>query len=383
MKVLHVIPSVDERSGGPATAIVPMCRALMQRGIEVLLVTTDAGLQDPVADEYKGVPAKLFPAGLGKSFKYSRPLASWLEANVRHFDVAHVHAVFNHSSVAAARACRRAGVPYVMRPLGTLDPWSMTQKSLRKRVFWQVAGKRMMQGAAAVHYTSEAEKLATESLTGLNHGRVVALGIKAAPATSRETLAQHFPSLAHVPYVLVLSRLHPKKAVDVLLEAFLALVQQRQCSAWRLVFAGDGPDEYVAKLKQTAASDRRIIFTGWVDGERKNALLGGASLLALPSHQENFGLSVMEALSQSVPVLVSPGVNLAPDIVKANAGWVAAIDKEDLTAKLAEALSDDAERAKRGRAGRQLSRQYSWESATTNLVQLYQQVIVTSGRANL
>ena len=379
MRVLHVIPSVADRSGGPATAIVPMCRALMQQGIEVLLLATDAGLEGPEIDEYKGVPAKLFPVELGESFKYSRPLAAWLSAKVGQFDLVHVHAVFNHSSVAAARACRRAGVPYVIRPLGTLDPWSMTQKSLRKRIFWQVAGKRMMQGAAAVHYTSEAEKLATERLTGMNHGRVVPLGIETTAASSREVLVQHFPSLAGDPYVLVLSRLHPKKALDVLLEAFLSL--DEKFSALRLVLAGDGPDEYVAKLKQMAASDPRILFTGWIDGERKNALLSCASLLALPSHQENFGLCVMEALSHSVPVLVSPGVNLAPEIVTAGAGWVAPIDKEALTAKLEEALSDEAELAKRGRAGQQLSRQYSWENAAKHLVQLYEHIL--NGRANV
>src|SRR5262249_27400702 len=98
MRILHVIPSIAERSGGPATAIVPMCRALMQQGVEVLLIATDAGLQDRELAEYKGVPAKLFPAELGKSFKYSRPLAAWLNTNVRQFDLAHVHAVFNHSS---------------------------------------------------------------------------------------------------------------------------------------------------------------------------------------------------------------------------------------------------------------------------------------------
>src|ERR1051325_1630180 len=373
MRVLHVIPSVADRSGGPATAIVPMCRALMQQGIDVQLVST--GVEE--AGEYKGVPAQLFPAELGASFKYSRPLASWLNANVRHFDLAHVHAVFNHSSAAAARACRRANVPYIIRPLGTLDPWSMTQKSLRKRVFWQFAGKGMMQGAAAVHYTSEAEKLATERFTGLNHGRVVPLGIETTAARSREALGEYFPSLAHDKYVLVLSRLHPKKALDVLIEAFRSL----KFSPWRLVLAGDGPDEYVAKLKRTAASDPRILFTGWVDGDRKNALLSCASLLALPSHQENFGLCVMEALSHSVPVLVSPDVNLAPEIVTANAGWIAAIDTDSLKAKLAEALSDDAERAKRGRAGRQLSQRYSWENTAVRLVQLYQHIL--NGRANV
>ena len=374
MRVLHVIPSVAERSGGPATAIIPMCRALMQQGIEVLLVSTDAGLTKSDVAEYKGVPAMLFPSEFGESFKYSRPLASWLTTNIRQFDLAHVHAVFNHSSVVAARACRRAGVPYVIRPLGTLDPWSMTQKSLRKRLFWQVAGKRMLQGAAAVHYTSEAEKLSTERLTGLNHGRVVPLGIEQTPVTTRENLVQR-------PYVLVLSRLHPKKGLDVLIDAFLSLAQQ--FSGWRLVLAGDGPPEYVSQLKSKASQCDRIVFTGWVDGEQKDALLGCASLLALPSHQENFGLCVMEAMSHSVPVLVSPGVNLAQEIVTANAGWVAAIDKGSLTAKLAEALSDEAERAKRGRAGLQLSLLYSWENATKRLVQLYQQILEDNGRTGI
>ena len=373
MRVLHVIPSVSERSGGPATAIIPMCRALMQQGIEVLLVSTDAGLSKTQVTEYKDVPAKLFPTGFGESFKYSRSLASWLTANIRHFDLAHVHAVFNHSSVAAARACRRAGVPYVIRPLGTLDPWSMSQKSLRKRLFWQVVGKGILQGAAAVHYTSEAEKLSTERLTGLNHGRVVPLGVETTSTATRDKQS----------YVLVLSRLHPKKGIDVLIEAFLLLVQSQQFSDWRLVLAGDGPPDYVANLKSKASQCERIVFTGWVDGEEKDALLGGASLLALPSHQENFGLCVMEALSQAVPVLVSPGVNLAPEIVTANAGWVAAIDKESLTAKLAEALSDEAERAKRGRAGQQLSLLYSWENATKSLVQLYQQVLQENGDADV
>jgi glycosyltransferase involved in cell wall biosynthesis len=379
MRILHVIPSVAERSGGPATAIIPMCRALMQQGIEVLLVSTDAGLTQKNGEEYKGVPAKLFPSEFGESFKYSRPLASWLGANVQRFDVVHVHAVFNHSSVVATRACRRSGVPYVIRPLGTLDPWSMSQKSLRKRLFWQTVGKGMLQSAAAVHYTSEAEKLSTERLTGLNHGRVVPLGIEKASATTREKLAQHFPDLAQYPYVLVLSRLHPKKGLGVLIDAFPA----QQFSAWRLVLAGDGPPDYVAKLKSKASQCERILFPGWVGGEQKDALLGCASLLALPSHQENFGLCVMEAMSHAVPVLVSPDVNLAPEIVTANAGWVAAIDEESLTAKLTEALSDEAERAKRGRAGQQLSLLYSWENAAKRLVQLYEQVLQQNGHANV
>jgi len=374
MKVLHVIPSVDERSGGPATAIVPMCRALMQQGVEVLLLSTTAGLKADVKHgevlDHKGVPAIFFQAQLGESFKYSRPLSSWLRSNIQTFNVAHIHAVFNHSSVAAAHVCQKSRVPYVVRPLGTLDPWSMTQKSLRKRLFWQISGKGIMEKAAAVHYTSEAEKLSTESSLGLNHGRVIPLGVETAASNSKHD---------RDPYVLVLSRLHPKKGLDVLIDAFMSLVQKPQFSDWRLMIAGDGPSEYVSMLKAKAADDR-IKFTGWLDGDEKNAVLSGASLLVLPSHQENFGLCVMEALAQSVPVLVSPNVNLAPEIAAANAGWIAAIDRTALEKRLAEALLDRDELTRRGRAGLQLALRYSWENSARELADLYRTVI--QGRSN-
>lgn len=382
MRVLHVIPSVAESSGGPATAILPMCRALMWHGFEVLLVTTDSDLREadlpdgPVA-EYKGVPAMFFPSQLGQSFKYSRPLASWLSANIHHFGLVHIHAVFNHSSVAASNRCRKAGVPYIVRPLGTLEPWSMKQKSLRKRLFWQVSGRAMLQGAAAVQYTTEAEKLSTEGLLGLSGGRVVALGIEPAKATTNG-LAHHFPALADEPYVLVLSRLHPKKGLDVLIDAFLALLQIRQFATWRLVIAGAGPADYVSQLKRKAAGHPHrdsIVFTGWLDGEKKAAVLNHASLLCLPSYQENFGLCVMESLSHSVPVLVSPQVNLAAEISAANAGWISAIDQNELTATLAAALSDEDERARRGRAGKALSQKYSWENTAQGLGSLYRELL--------
>ena len=370
MRVLHVIPSVAERSGGPATAIVPMCRALQQEGIEVQLVTTDAGLHsDAIASEYKGVPAMFFPSQLGESFKYSRPLAAWLRSNTRQFSLTHIHAVFNHSSVAAAHACHRDRVPYVVRPLGTLDPWSIRHKYLRKRLFWQALGKGMLRRAAAVHYTTEAEKLATQELFGLNHGKVIALGIdtKAVTTLSRDKAGD--------PYVLVLSRLHPKKSLDVLIDAFLAVVQESKFARWRLVIAGDGPADYVETLKRRAAGSDRVTFTGWLDGEKKDAVLSCASLLALPSHQENFGLCVMEALSHSVPVLLSPHVNLAEEIVLANAGWIATVSKEALEARLAEALGDQEELARRGRAGKQLSQKYSWKNTAKGLADLYRSIL--------
>jgi glycosyltransferase involved in cell wall biosynthesis len=268
--------------------------------------------------------------------------------------------------VAAAHVCQKADVPYVVRPLGTLDPWSMAQKSLRKRLFWQISGKGIMDHAAAVHYTSEAEKISTESSLGLNHGRVIPLGVETAVSNSAGGDA----------YVLVLSRLHPKKGIDVLIDAFLS--QAPQFAEWRLVVAGDGPSEYVSMLKAKAGANDRITFTGWLDGDEKNAVLSGASLLALPSHQENFGLCVMEALAHAVPVLVSPNVNLAAEIAAADAGWIAPIDKTALEEKLVEALSNRDELTRRGRAGLHLAQKYSWENSARELADLYRSVIQRS-----
>ena len=126
MKVLHVIPSIAARYGGPSQAIYTMCRALQARGAEILIATTNADgsgeLPVVLGKEiiYQGAPTIFFPRQWSEALKYSRPLALWLEQNVRNFDLAHVHAVFSHACVGAARACRKNVVPYMVRPLGTL-----------------------------------------------------------------------------------------------------------------------------------------------------------------------------------------------------------------------------------------------------------------------
>lgn len=371
MRVLHVIPSVSERSGGPATAIVSMCRALQEQGVEVLLATTSHGFTRTYTDQivdYKGVAARFFPAQVGASFKYSRPLTAWLKTSVRDFDLVHIHAVFNHASVAAASVCRKAGVPYVVRPLGTLDPWSMKQKAGRKKIFWSLVGKKMLRGSAAVHYTAEGEKTATEESLDINHGRVIALGVEVNGSAQTKKATDYFPVIDERPYVLLLSRLDPKKNVEALIDAFKLL----KGNVWRLVIAGDGSRDYVASLKQKAAGSEKIIFTGWVEGEQKEALLGGAALFVLPSRHENFGLSVMEAMARGVPVLVSPHVNLAHEIEAANAGWI--MDVTQLNDGLAAVLENETERARRGQAAHQFSQRYSWQRTATELAELYRQI---------
>jgi glycosyltransferase involved in cell wall biosynthesis len=364
-----------------------MCEGLAAAGNEVLLATTDAECDQQLATTIsKRVPTEFFPIQLGRSFKYSRPFKQWLDQNVQRFDIVHIHAVFNHACIAAANACRLKGVPYVVRPLGTLGPWAMQQKSLRKKIFWRFAAGEMLKSAAAIHYTSEVEKQAVENSLHLNHGVVVPLGIDVAQdIRSREEVDSRFPSLRDHPYVLVLSRLLPTKGIHLLLDAFLSAIDDDRFRSWRLVLAGDGPTHYLDALNREIANHVGadfVLFTGWVEGALKDALLQNAALLSLPSYHESFGLCVMESLACGVPVLISSEVNLASEVTAAQAGWVSRIDRDSLRQSLLEAMSSDAERSARGEKGKVLARNYRWPVIADQLSSMYAGIL-KNGRTNL
>jgi glycosyltransferase involved in cell wall biosynthesis len=310
-----------------------------------------------------------FPRRLTESYKWAAGLGAWLRAHVAEFDVVHVHAVFSHSSLLAARACLRAGVPYIVRPLGTLDPWSVAQRRLLKAILLRCGVRRMLLGAAAMHYTSEEEmRLAETVVADLPKGAVVPLGIDeelfGAPPTRDD----------QTPTVLALCRLDVKKGLDLLIRAFHVAAAREPNAQWRLVIAGDGEPGYVSQLVDLARqgeASTRISFTGWVGRHEKTILFQRASLFALPSQQENFGISIVEAMACGVPVLVSPGVNLAADIALRGAGWVMERDEPSITGALTTAMSDPAERETRGRAARQFAQPFRWTAVAQNLEQLY------------
>ena len=135
---------------------------------------------------------------------------------------------------------------------------------------------------------------------------------------------------------MLLSRIHPKKNIEALLHAFSFVIKRVQYRNWKLVIAGDGEAHYVESLRQLArhCCGEQVIFTGWLDGTLKAAALNGASLFVLPSYQENFGLSVVEAMASRVPVIVSTQVNLSEEIAAAGAGWVVDLERVDHCNKL-------------------------------------------------
>jgi glycosyltransferase involved in cell wall biosynthesis len=378
MRVLHVIPAVAAQYGGPSTAITGMCRALRAAGIDAVIATTDADgsgrlpVDTGVITTHHEVPTIFFRRQATESFKWSTALASWLTAHVREFDLVHVHAVFSHSSLAAGRACRAAEVPYIVRPLGSLDPWSLDQHSRRKHLLMALGARRFLAGARCIHYTTEAERrLAEKRLPWLPQGNVVPLGIDAEFFASPQ-----MPRRREAPVLVAMCRLHPKKSLELLIEAFHQTSRFESLASWRLLIVGDGDPEYSRGLRQAASAGlaaARIEFKGWIGGEARREQLCHSTLFALPSQQENFGIALVEAMASGLPAIVTPAVNLADQIVAADAGWVCDGNVASLSDTLRAAMADHEVLERRGQRAREFADRFRWSSVADGLRVLYEQ----------
>ncbi|ROZ66353.1 glycosyltransferase [Ramlibacter sp. WS9] len=334
MKVLHVIPSLSIVHGGPTHALAAMERALTGEGAQVETATTDDdgphqhnGKQcgEPLPEN--GVVRRYFRKS-SDFYKVSTTFARWINREIRNYDLVHVHALFSFTSMVASRAARRAGVPYVIRPLGTLNGYGMTQRRpWLKRLSMELVEGPALRGAAAVHFTSVQEAQEARRLGLALRDAVIPLGINVAAfdlsASHRGVCDPESPS------VLFLSRLDPKKNLEGLLDA-VALVRQ-DMPGLRLVVAGSGPPDYVAALRRRA-SERgigpQVTWTGHLEGAMKAAAFAAADVFVLPSYSENFGIAAAEALAAGLPCLVGEGVAIADDVVQAGAGLATATDAQ-------------------------------------------------------
>jgi glycosyltransferase involved in cell wall biosynthesis len=394
MRVLHVIPAVAVRYGGPSQAVFALCAALESEGVRAVIATTDADGPGRLAVEigravpFNGIDTVFFRRQWSEGVKFSAGLAGWLRTRASGFDVLHIHAVFSHSSIAAATAARRAGVPYVVRPLGSLSSWALRQKRLRKRLLWRVAVRRMLEGAAVVHYTTESERAQAEGALGIRRGVVIPHGVdggaRATPAAGARFRRSH-PALGERPYVLFLGRLDPVKGVESLIESFLDAGDGDRGDEWRLVISGDGDPAYrrtLESLVMRRGGGGRVVFTGWLDGDAKDGALAEAAVLAQPSLQESFGLSLVEAMAAGCPVILPAGLDLASTVEAAGAGWIVPPGAGRLTDAIVAATGSNSERRRRGAAGRQLvAARFSWAGAARRLKDLYSSLITVRASA--
>jgi glycosyltransferase involved in cell wall biosynthesis len=333
MRILHVIDTLSPAAGGPPEAIRQLVRAYEQEvaGTKIEVVCLDP----PDAPFLSGISCPVHALGqssLGR-FALSPRLWSWLHAHARRFDVLLMNGIWSFPDIAVRAAARRTGVPYGVFVHGALDPWfnrTYPLKHLKKLLYWPIQ-YRVLRDAAAVFFTTSIERdLAKTSFRPSQWNSVVIpYGItdngESPEKSTRQTelFYSTVPALRGRNFLLFLGRIHPKKGCDLLLEAFGRLASTRPDVD--LVIAG--PDQEGLQSNLIAQADRlgiaaRVHWPGMLGGDLKWGALRACEAFVLPSHQENFGISVVEALSVGRPVLISNQVNIWPDIEADGVGLV-------------------------------------------------------------
>jgi glycosyltransferase involved in cell wall biosynthesis len=380
LKVLHVISGIDPRGGGPAEAIRGLALAQAASGLNVhVLATFFAGddLGIPAVLQARGITVRL--VGPCKRPLGRHPdLASAAAESVAAADVVHIHALWEEVQHQAARVARRSQKPYLIRPCGMLDPWSLRQSRVKKTLylFWRL--RRHLNEAAALHFTSEAERAGCARLHLRSSAIVEPNGIDVSEydnLPARGTFRQSQNIDAGQGILLFLGRLHPKKGFDLLLPAFAAVRGKTT-----LVIAGPGDDCYRRSLEEEAKRlgiADRVRFAGMLVGVDKLAALVDADLFVLPSYQENFGIAVAEAMAAGLPVVISDQVNIHAEVSAAGAGGVVPTDATSLATELNRWMSDPDLRQRAGAKAREFARShYDWTAIAQRWVGHYGRLVM-------
>ncbi len=328
MRLLHVCRTLNPEFGGPPDSVRMFCAAHLRAGNEVEVTSLD----DPAAEysRIEGVEVHAFGPCRANYF-YAPALEKWLSENCRRFDGIIVNGIWQYHSLAARRAI--AGqVPYVVFTHGMLDPYFNHRyplKYLKKLAYWTFYEHQTLSRAQAVCFTSAEEmRVAAGGLPFRDfRGVVIPYGTMGPPETDpavlRESFFAAYPQLRGQRYLLYLSRIHPKKGCDLLVEAFARVAPPDV----QLVMAGPDSDGWGAELRGLASQlgiASRVHWTGMIRGDEKWGAFYGAEAFVLPSHQENFGIAVADALSCGVVPLISDKVNIAPDVAADGAGLMEA-----------------------------------------------------------
>jgi glycosyltransferase involved in cell wall biosynthesis len=337
-RLLHVIRSANPRGGGPIEVVTKLGLEHVQGGRHVEVATLDA----PDAPWLHHFPLPIHSIGpVSTKYGYTSRLLPWLHAHASTFDMVIVNGLWQYTSLAVWMALRKGPTPYVVFPHGMLDPWFKQRyplKHVKKWLYWPWAEYRVLRDATAVLFTSEDERrLARESFWLYEcREEVINYGTATPPPETpgeRERWFERFPELAGKRALLFLGRIHEKKGCDLLIRAFARAVRsQPACSApWHLVLAGPASTaRYERRLRRLIDAHgiaERVTWTGMLAGDLKWAALRTADAFGLLSHQENFGVAVVEALACGLPVLISTKVNIWREVLGAEAG-MAEIDDQ-------------------------------------------------------
>lgn len=386
MRVLHVIPSISSKRGGPSTAIISMVKALRQEGVDAVILTTcDHGVYKehwPIGHWFvhDTVPILMFSCissrfRIIQEYLISPRLTYWLIGNIDRFDILHVHSIFSYTTTTTMMLARQKRVPYIVRTIGQLSRWSLTQSRIRKMLMLRLLEKNNLCKSRSIHVTSISEMDDVKLICNHHNILCLHLGVDLARNVHHSTT-----NTSDLTKFIFLSRIHPKKQLDVLLKAFSVICSNTHKYLWRLYIAGDGDEGYVQRLRSLANDfgiANNIEWMGHISGKDKDNLLRNVDWYVLPSKSENFGLSAVEALSYGVPVIISKEVGIAEAVSRYGAGIVCGTDSASLEEALVHALNLNSD-SMRSAAFLLAEETFSWLTIGKKLTSFYQEQLSTN-----
>ena len=336
MKLIHVVSGMDPKNGGISQAVRTMINGLDSEGVTNEVVC----MEWPMTNTIDSI--RIHYVGPGRSaWQYNAALATWLDRNMDRFDAVLVHGLWQYHTYAVYKLLIKSNEkkpPVFVMPHGMLDPWFQKAKgrkfkALRNRFIWKIMEHKIVNKSDGLFFTCQTEKiLAKDTFVPYNPKSevVVGLGVHAPPLFCEEmrlAFYERCPEIKHKNYLLFLSRIHVKKGIDLLIDAYLN-IKSEGYELPALVIAGPGlATSYGLQIQLQALKDKNIHFPGMLDGPAKWGAFYECEAFVLPSHQENFGIAVVEAMACSKPVLISDQVNIWREI-EANKGGL--VEKDDL-----------------------------------------------------
>ncbi len=388
MRLLHVVPSYYPavRYGGPIRSVHGLCRALARRGHDVHVYTTNvdgAGVSAVPTDrpvDLDGVLVHYFPVTAPRRLYRSPAMARALRAAVGGFDAVHLHSVFLWPTWAAARAARRARVPYLVSPRGMLVADLIAAKNRWVKTAWiRLIERRTLAEAAAIHVTAELEARELRALgLPLAPLRCIANGLDLPDVPDVPGVrADGGGALDAEPYALFLGRVSWKKGLDRLIEAWKLVPDLR------LVIAGPDEGGHRRALEGLIAAyglSARVQFIGAVEDADKWALYRDAMFFVLPSYSENFGNAVAEAMVMGCPVVVTPETGIAAEVARVGAGIVTSNEPTSLARVLRQLIAEPARRADYAANGAAAARKlFAWDGIALSMEGLLRDAVSDAG----
>ena len=375
MKLLHVIDRISLKMGGPPQVCAALLDGLSETCDCKIAYYQEDDQVEKIAfrDSIQHVPIrpgrKLPHALLGSES------TKLLRDAIETVDVVHIHNVWEPVILAAAKISHKAKIPYVVTPHGMLDPWSLSQKSWKKKLALQLGRRWMLENAKFIHVLNSQEEAGIRKLGIKNRCKIVPNGVtlnSIDPHLDASDAMEKFPSLKGRPFALFLSRLHFKKGLDILADASNKFFETHP--DWQLVVAGpdDGMEEKFRNQIETMGIGDRVLMTGPIYGSLKYSLLSACEFFCLPSRQEGFSVAILEALAASKPVVITTDCHFN-EVGEVGAGFVTSLDSGEIADRFGQLAQSKETRRSMGRIARSLvEEKYTWSAVVEMLQELYE-----------